>query len=303
MILIKKKNDQLQTDVTELTTLKNDLLKKTKGLAKDTTVLGMSLRTMQSQYDKINKLNNEITDKLEKQKTGSMEEQKKLLIDLQGTKEDLIKKEAELKKLEKVLNDREMNLNALNEQFKTNQKELEQKQQKLDELQSVLNKKDSIVKALKNKVSDALLGFENKGLTVEQKNGKVYVSMEEALLFPSASFAVNKRGQEALKKLSVVLELNADINVLVEGHTDNVAYKGQGQLKDNWDLSVMRATTIVKTLLQGSKIDPARLTAAGRGEYFPVSSNDSAEGKAKNRRTEVILTPKLDELFKILETN
>ena len=127
--------------------------------------------------------------------------------------------------------------------------------------------------------------------------------MEEALLFPSGSFAVNKRGQEALKQLATVLEVNPDISVLVEGHTDNIPYKGVGQLKDNWDLSVMRATAIVKTILQGSKIAPSRLTAAGRSEYFPLESTSSSDGRAKNRRTEVILTPKLDELFKIIDTN
>lgn len=300
---LKKTGDLQLANIKELSNSNEEFNKRNKNLMKDTMVLGTSLRTMQSQYDKINLLNNELIDKLEKIKTGNLEETKKILSELQGTKEDLIKKETDLKRLEKILNDRETNLDRLTEELKSSQRDLEIKQKKLEELQTILYKKDSVVSALKATVSDALLGFENKGLSIQQKNGKVYVSMEEALLFPSGSFAINKRGQEALKKLSMVLDVNNDINVLVEGHTDNVPYNGSGQLKDNWDLSVMRATAIVKALLQGSKIDPLRLTAAGRGEYFPIDSNKTSEGRAKNRRTEVILTPKLDELFKIIETN
>jgi chemotaxis protein MotB len=300
---LKTANEQLLASIKDLTGNNADLQNKIKNLVKDTAVMGSSLTRMKSEYDKINQLNNELIEKLEKQKSGNIEDQKKILTELQKTKEDLLRREDDLKKLEKVLNNREMNLNAMTEKFNANQKELEQKQKKLEELQSILTKKDSIVKALKAKVSNALLGFENKGLTVQQKNGKVYVSMEEALLFPSGSFAVNKRGAEALKKLAMVLEVNPDINVVVEGHTDNVPYKGAGQLKDNWDLSVMRATTIVKTILEGSRIDPDRLSASGRSEYSPINPNDTPDGRAKNRRTEIILTPKLDELFKIIETN
>ena len=301
--LLKTTNEQLKASIKDLTNMNENLQKRIKDLTKDTAVISASLNQMRERYDKINQLNNELIDKLEKQKSGNIEDQKKILSELQTTKEDLLRREDDLKKLEKVLNDREMNLNAMTEKLTSNQQEIEQKQKKLDELQSVLSRKDSVVRALKAKVSDALLGFENKGLTVQQKNGKVYVSMEEALLFPSGSFAVNKRGAEALKKLSNVLEMNSDINVVVEGHTDNVPYKGVGQLKDNWDLSVMRATTIVKTILADSKIDPARLSASGRSEYSPIDINSSSEGKAKNRRTEIILTPKLDELFKIIETD
>jgi len=170
-------------------------------------------------------------------------------------------------------------------------------------LEAILNKKDSTVNALKSKVQNALLGFENNGLTIEQKNGKVYVSLDESLLFASGSYNVDSEGKKVLQKLGGVLEKNKDVNVLVEGHTDNVPYKGSGVIKDNWDLSVLRATSVVKIILSKSKIDESRLTAAGRGEHFPIASNDSAEGRKKNRRTEIILTPKLDELFEILETN
>jgi chemotaxis protein MotB len=166
-----------------------------------------------------------------------------------------------------------------------------------------LNKKDSTVKELKAKVMDALTGYEGKGLTIAQKNGKIYVSLDESLLFASGSFTVDPKGVEAIKKLAKVLETNSDINVLIEGHTDNVPFTSTGALKDNWDLSAMRATAIVKIITKNSTVDPKRLTAAGKSQYDPIGSNDTKEGRATNRRTEIILTPKLDELFQIIETN
>ena len=173
----------------------------------------------------------------------------------------------------------------------------------MNELEAVLARKDSAVLALKAKVQDALLGFENNGLTIEQKNGKVYVSLDESLLFASGKYDIEKKGKEALNSLGAVLEKNSDVNVLVEGHTDNVPYNGSGILKDNWDLSVKRATSVVKIILEKNDINAQRLTAAGRADYIPIASNDTKEGRAANRRTEIILTPKLDELMKLLESN
>jgi chemotaxis protein MotB len=139
-------------------------------------------------------------------------------------------------------------------------------------------------------------------LTIEQKNGKVYVSLEERLLFSSGSTVVDPKGEEALKQLGKVLAKDININVLIEGHTDNVPIKG-GAIKDNWDLSVMRATSVVRILTKNDKIDPVRLTPAGRSEYLPIDPGNTAEARKKNRRIEVILTPKLDELLQVLETN
>jgi chemotaxis protein MotB len=190
----------------------------------------------------------------------------------------------------------------VNEDLKTSQEALKAREAKLTELQTILARKDSTVKALKTKVTDALLGFQNNGLTVEQKNGKVYVSLEEKLLFASGSISVDAKGAEAIKSLAKVLEQNPDINILVEGHTDNVPYSSaSGGIKDNWDLSVLRATSIVRIIIQSSKVNETRLTAAGRGEFFPIDKANTAEARKKNRRTEIILTPKLDELLQILE--
>jgi len=150
---------------------------------------------------------------------------------------------------------------------------------------------------------NALSGYADKGLSVEMKNGKVYVMLEERLLFATGSIVVDAKGVDALKDLSKVLEKNPDINILIEGHTDNVPMKGTGDMKDNWDLSVMRATSVVKIITGNSKVSPTRLTAAGRGEFIPLDKSNTVEGRKKNRRIEVILTPKLDEILKVLETN
>lgn len=153
---------------------------------------------------------------------------------------------------------------------------------------------------LKQSISNALTDFEGKGLTVEQRDGKVYVSMENKLLFNSGSWAVGSDGKKAITQLAQVLSENPDISVLIEGHTDDDPYKGSEFVSGNWDLSAKRATSIVKLLEQNNAIKRDNLTAAGRGEYAPIATNDSNEGKAKNRRIEVVLSPKLDELSKLL---
>jgi len=191
----------------------------------------------------------------------------------------------------------EMLMNTL----EARQRELEEKEARLAELQNILAQKDAEVKALRNKVADALKGFEDKGLTIYEKNGKVYVSLDEKLLFASGSWEIDSKGREALAELGKVLANDHDINVVIEGHTDNVPYRGSGNVKDNWDLSVMRATAVVKELLKNKDIFPQRISASGRSEYIPVDTEDTKEARAKNRRTEIILTPKLDELFKIID--
>jgi chemotaxis protein MotB len=158
------------------------------------------------------------------------------------------------------------------------------------------------MRALKDAISKALVNFEGKGLTVEQRNGKIYVSMENKLLFQSGSWSVGSEGRKAVQQLGKCSGRKSRYSsILIEGHTDNVPYKGNAQLSGNWDLSTKRATAIVNILRENDAINPKNLTAAGRGEYAPVATNDTAEGKAKNRRIEVILTPKLDEISKLLK--
>jgi len=180
------------------------------------------------------------------------------------------------------------------------QRDLTERSRRVEELESMIAAKDAKMRALKDAISKALVDFEGNGLTVEQRDGKVYVSLENKLLFESGSWNVGTKGRQAVNQLGSVLAQNPEIAVLIEGHTDNVPYGGNGPLKDNWDLSTKRATAIVEILSQNSQIDPKNLTAAGRGEFAPVAPNSTPEGKAKNRRIEVILTPKLDEVTKLL---
>ncbi len=201
---------------------------------------------------------------------------------------------AMLKAKETELNEKEKNLEAL-------QKDYEAKNKRLEEVNKALAAKEKEVNAIKTKISDALVGFQNKGLQVETKDGKVYVSMEDKLMFASGSWAVSKEGLQAIKELAKILEENKDLNISVEGHTDNLAYNGSGNVKDNWDLSVMRATAIVKEILKAGKIAPERISASGRGEYAPKAPNTTADNRAKNRRTEIILTPKLGEVMELVK--
>ncbi|MGB5942672.1 MAG: OmpA family protein [Leeuwenhoekiella sp.] len=180
------------------------------------------------------------------------------------------------------------------------QRELSDRSQRVDELESMIAAKDAKMRSLKDAISKALVDYEGNGLTVEQRDGKVYVSLENKLLFDSGSWNVGTQGRKAVQQLGEVLAQNPEISVLIEGHTDNVPYGGSAAVKDNWDLSTKRATAIVSILEQNADIDPKNLTAAGRGEFAPVATNSTAEGKAKNRRIEVILTPKLDEVTRLL---
>ncbi|UYZ64239.1 OmpA/MotB family protein [Hymenobacter weizhouensis] len=181
--------------------------------------------------------------------------------------------------------------------------DLRTKEQRIADMQRILDQKDAAVKALRQKVGDALLGFNAQDLQVNVRNGKVYVSLSEQLLFKSGSTKVDPKGQEALRKLATALKGNQDVNVLVEGHTDNVPVaRGTAGMRDNWDLSVLRATEITRILTEAG-LSAAQVTPSGRSQYVPVAQNDTPQNKALNRRTEIILTPKLDELFQILEQN
>ena len=173
------------------------------------------------------------------------------------------------------------------------QERLNKNAQRLQELEKMIAAKEASMKKLKETLSKALKGFEGKGLTVEQKNGKVYVSMENKLLFNSGSWAVGTEGKKAVVELGKVLGDNPDISVLIEGHTDNDTFTASGPIADNWDLSTKRATAIVAILSENAKINKQNLTAAGRGEFSPLASNETAEGKAKNRRIEIILNTKI----------
>lgn len=226
--------------------------------------------------------------------------------------QQLTGKSRDLNKTSNLLEQRTKELNEKEKSFRLRENNLLMQQQVLEERQLQLEQQDAATRQaldakerelehVRGAVSKALVGFSDMGLNVETKDGKVYVSMADKLLFASGSWEVSAKGVEAIKSLAKVLEENSDLTVMVEGHTDNVVYRGTTAVKDNWDLSVMRATAIVKILLkQGPKIDPARVEAAGHGEYSPKVPNSSAANKATNRRTEIILTPKLKDIMKIV---
>jgi chemotaxis protein MotB len=173
-------------------------------------------------------------------------------------------------------------------------------QAKLEHLQALMDKQKKAIEQIRKKMTDALVGFKSNELSVSIKNGKVYVSLSENLLFPSGSAVVNPKGKDALGKLAQVLNANTDITVDIEGHTDSIPIHGKYQ--DNWDLSLARSASIVRILTGDYRVDPTRVIASGHSQYDPVQSNSSAEGRALNRRTDIILSPKLDELYRLLQT-
>ena len=190
----------------------------------------------------------------------------------------------------------------LMERISERENELADKITRVDDLERLISQQNELMQGLKEKLSNALLNYEGKGLSVEARDGKVYVSMENKLLFQSGSWDVETEGKSALASLGEVLSDNPDISILIEGHTDNVPFTGRGSIKGNWDLSTKRATSIVNILLENPEILPQNLTAAGRGEYLPIAPNSTREGRSANRRIEVILSPQLDKITQIINT-
>jgi len=287
---LKKKNTELSTANTELNAQLEDCNERKVALESDTTILGTSLRHMRNQYDKINELNELLTSKNSKLLKDAADENRKLLEELDVARLDLQQKENELHALEADLNAKEADLEQLSA-------EVDARSQRVDELEALIAAKDEAVNSLRKKVSDALLGFQDKGLTVEQKNGKVYVSLEAKLLFPSGSTKINTEGKQALIDLAKAIEDQSDLEIIVEGHTDTDQLRSNNIPRDNWELSVLRSTAVVKIMRENSAIDPKIISAAGRSEFHPIDPDD----KAKNRRIEIILSPNLNELFEIIE--
>ncbi len=293
---LRNENQNLKTENTEMKSSSSEMQKNISKLSNDTAEMGTSYQRLTGLYSELTKSYDKLLSNNEKLLAGNTEETKKLIVQLNNAREDLQRREDQMKKDSVALNDRENKLEELRESLKS-------KQSRVDELEAVLKSADSTVNRLKTAVSDALMGYENNGLSVYQKEGRVYVSMEERLLFASGSTIIEKEGASALKDLSKILAGNKNINILVEGHTDNVPISGTlpSGAKDNWELSVLRATSVAKIILSNNSIEPVRITASGRGSYKPVDLASTSEARKKNRRTEIILSPKLDELAKLLD--
>ena len=286
---LKTLKTELQTENTELESENEQLKYLANRLIKDTTILGKSLRMKEKQYDKIDLLNKRIQDQLEMLQMGQSIEKQRLMADLEKRKSDLLVLEDQQRAFEIELNNKKQQLEDMSV-------ELQKREQRVNELEEIIDNKDAMVRTLKEKVANALLGFRDKGLSVIEKNGKVYISMDAKLLFASGSTKVDSEGIKALKELAKVLEDQKDLEILVEGHTDTDKMRSNSHPVDNWELSVLRATSVVKIMLKNSKMDPTTVSASGRSQYIPID----IENKAKNRRIEVVLIPKLDELFEII---
>ncbi len=271
--LLKAKN-QLELDSNAQKTELDKLKAQRDKLQADYTASSKNLKTLQASYNALEKDSNEAL-------TSNINKNRELLAQLEAKEKSMAAEQDRLNKLKA---------------------ELDSSSKRLSELESYIAAKDASMKKLKETLSKSLKAFEGKGLTVEQRNGKVYVSMENKLLFGTGSWAVGAEGKTAVVAVGKVLSDNPEISVLIEGHTDDDKILGSigGGIENNWDLSTKRATAIVTILSENKAVKKENLTAAGRGEFAPLISNDTPEGKAKNRRIEIILTPKLDEISKML---
>ena len=287
-------NQQLKVNNTELSAKIEVIKDELVMMRADSARLAQEIATLQIDNRQLENRLHEMTVTMDALKKGSQRESSELTTQLEASRSDLQKRETELQKLSEEMTEKQLNMLSM-------QQELDKRNLRLLEMERILSRQDSAVRELKNKVSAALVGLENNGLTVSVRHGKVYVSLDEKLLFKSGSIVVDPAGVSALRRLATILEQNPDINITIEGHTDNVPLTSSASMQDNWDLSVKRATSIVRILLGSAKISPERLTAAGRGEFVPVDPANTPTARQKNRRTEIILMPKLDELFQMLE--
>jgi len=283
-------NDFLEEKEGTLSSLKAQIYE----LKNDSVQNGKSLILLQDKYDDLSETYDLLASKNSRYMADKAKETKELLEQLEQAQSALFAKEDELNKLSR-------SLEAKEEELKLAQEELDARSARVTELETIIIKKDSMVTALKESISKALIGLEGEGLTIVQRNGKVYISLEEDLLFASGKYKVNSGGIAALNKLATALAPQKDLEILVEGHTDSIPFSGKGLVTDNWDLSVMRATNVVKVLTQNPTLNPLQLTAAGRAEFVPIANNKTKEGRSENRRIEMILSPNLDDLFKLLE--
>lgn len=278
---LAERNNQLDKANTSIKELNETLAK----LKQDTTDIGKTYRTTSAKLDDLNKE----YDQLNSYYKNSLNNSGKLNRDLAAQKDQLLAIQE--------------NLESTRKQNDSLSYSLAEREKKVKELEKVLANKDKAVKDLKDRISNSLLNFKESDLTVQVKNGKVYVSLAEQLLFGSGSIVVDNKGVGALQQLAKAIKDQKDIQITIEGHTDNVPIsKKSAYMQDNWDLSVMRATSITK-ILTDAGVSANQITASGKGEYSPLASNDTPQNKQKNRRTEIIITPNLDELFKILEAN
>jgi chemotaxis protein MotB len=275
---LRNLNEKLDANNKECTTGLSTAKKENTKLAQDTAKYGKENRNLRDQVDNLSTLNDTLTQKMNTLLVASSKENKLLLEELKRKESALKVKEAEVKEKENAIAEREA---------------------KLQDLQRMMAAKDSAAQALRAKLSKALEAFRNKGLTVTEKDGKVYISMEAKLLFASGSTAVDAKGREAILEIAQALQDENEVEIIVEGHTDTDRINSSSIPRDNWELSVLRATEVVKIMSENSTVKPEILSAAGRSEFHPVDAND----KSKNRRIEIIIQPSMKEIYQWIEKN
>ncbi|MDA3852621.1 MAG: OmpA family protein, partial [Bacteroidales bacterium] len=266
----------------------------------DTVRLAQRNHRLRHNYTTTKRVNEDLLKQLQSALSGNSNETQELLKQLQSYQNDLQAREDALSSAESALLSKRTELEKATKELQRAQREIALRNARILEMEEMLAQKDKLMRDLRDRVMSALEGYQGNGLNVHMKDGLLYVSLDEQLLFKSGSWTVDPRGQAAIKDLGKVLADNKDIQITIEGHTDNVPYNGSGALKDNWDLSAKRATSIVKILLQGSHISPERITAAGRGEFVPLDKANTAAARQKNRRTEIILMPNMNDLMNAL---
>lgn len=303
---LQDKYNALNSDHVNLDSLHRNLKQAYEKLNKDNDDLRIQYSKLQSDfnemevmYEKVKKTYEQLTENYKRHIESSSMTKDELKKSLRELEEKLQKKELELNEKEANLIRKEEESRKLNTDIELIEKDLKEREEKVKELEQLLKQKDESVAKLKETLTNALMGYKKDGLSVTSRDGKVYVSVDESLLFQSGKTDINPLGKKALLKLCETLKQNTDFNILIEGHTDDVPIK-TARFEDNWDLSVLRATSVTRIMIKEGGIDALRIIPAGRGEYFPVDATKSAEARGKNRRIEIILAPELKEIMKIL---
>ncbi len=271
-----------EAEAKDLRTKHGQLTAQVNDLKVDTTRLGLDYRTLLAKYDKLAQINESLETTYGKLRLTSGQESAQLNSALEAKKIELQKKEDDLLALERQLLEK--------------QTLLADREQRVNELEKIIHDQEMAAQLLRDKVANALIGFADKGLTVEERNGKIYVSMEAKLLFASGSTTIGAEGKTILIDLAKVLETEKELEIIVEGHTDTDKMSGTKHPKNNWELSVLRSTSVIEIMLENSEINPSQLMAAGRSEFIPVDVDD----KSKNRRIEIIISPNLNELYELI---
>jgi chemotaxis protein MotB len=273
-----KAMNQLKTDMAALQTQLNDCEEARLKLSNDTTRLNSANRKMREDMSDLRQSRDQLGENYQKLKNQSTEKLRDLVDQMEVLQRDLNEREKRISEMETLLKEREG---------------------RLAEVEGKLRERDSLMNAIQKRVADALLGYKDQGLTVEVIDGKVYVSLSNRLLFASGSTKIDANGQKALAGLAAILKEQQDLTIMVEGHTDNMPVTNLGDIKDNWDLSVMRSTEVVRILVKNG-VEPTRIIPAGHGEFIPKADGNNSDARAMNRRTEIVISPKLDELYQLI---